>query len=1017
MQEINYQSSLFYKNIKSYPPKDLNPGSEYLQLAKWEKEKCLDGINIGGIHLPGTLYYSLNHSYIDVEQEDGTMAMLLPTLRDTDWEIHKAYNEAKEHREGLIMGSLRQIGKSTLLATLATHELFLKEKSEVVALFATKTDRESFTKKLQNQLTYNTEFLVVPNIDKDLTRTDVRFGFKTADNSVFTYSQLFMLLTDEGRNTQISAGKLLPNKTKVFYQGKEGNIEDCRIGDRIFGKDGKLTTILGVYPQTDVKMFEMTLSDGRKIVSCEDHLWTVERIDWAGSRNQTLSTKELFHTYKRSWFNSKTGEPSESNRYKILKHKCLNYKAQAVTIDPYYLGIFLGDGTALSPNIFTNIEPDVIKYCNDYAISLGCTLISKGEHHRISTDLYINPLNQLFRGYNLIGNKHIPDAYFYNSKEIRLELLRGIMDTDGTIDTTGRIELCLSDGNLVTDCIKLIRSLGINCSVTESEASYRKNGVYFKCKNRFRIYLGTVAEEIVFNCPRKIERQNKRNTKISMQYGVSIVNIVPVENGDGVCLEVNNKDKLFLAGDFIPTHNTTTMALFDEIAKEKMKLVHEALIPALKSQRRDGGLRASPVYVFTGGQVEKGRDAKKVFDNPKTYYFREFGKEKKGFFLPGEYHGSFKKESTFGEYLVTKEGVKITDKEIAKMPMQVTDWEFATAELDREEAEAFKVDVESYTARKMYFPRNTSDIFISGENNIFSHLHGNFEKLLVYLDEKVRGYEVVDFEEQNGKVITVPSKKKILTEFPTENLASHELDAGVVILSHPRYVRGTKLYVEGADVYNVDKTGESPSLGSWYIIQREVADYTDPFNDRIVAYYNGRTDIKRFRQTLLLAMKYYGAEVGAITLLHEAADDNTTQWFDDKKLAFMLEDTYTLNKEITPNSKANNAKGLRPTLGNQTYYLGRLLEYCEEELPDGKLGLWRIPDPYLVRQCMNFDGNLGDKDAIVGMGHALTHLYKEKKFLRPLQTTDTPEEESRKRKERKSAFGVTSFKGARKRVI
>ena len=66
---------------------------------------------------------------------------------------------------------------------------------------------------------------------------------------------------------------------------------------------------------------------------------------------------------------------------------------------------------------------------------------------------------------------------------------------------------------------------------------------------------------------------------------------------------------------------------------------------------------------------------------------------------------------------------------------------------------------------------------------------------------------------------------------------------------------------------------------------------------------------------------------------------------------------------------------------------------------------------------MNFDGNLGDKDAIVGMGHALTHLYKEKKFLRPLQTTDTPEEESRKRKERKSAFGVTSFKGARKRVI
>lgn len=660
MQEINYQSSLFYRNLKNKPPKDLKPDSDYLQLVAWEKQKCIEGLNINGLHIPGTIYYALNHSFIDVEQEDSSLKMLLPTLRDTDWEIHTGYHSAKVEKKGFIMGSFRQGGKTTTLVTLATHELFLKEKSEVVALFSSSIDKESFTKKLQNQITYNTDFLVVPSLDKDLSSTNVRFGFKTPDNSVFTYSELFMLLTDEGRKTQVGAGK------------------------------------------------------------------------------------------------------------------------------------------------------------------------------------------------------------------------------------------------------------------------------------------------------------------------------------------------------------TTTMVIFDEIAKEKCKLVHEAIIPALKSQLRGGGLRASPMYTFTGGDVKKGQDARKIFENPESFYFKKFGTEEKGFFLPGEYHGLFKKSSTFGEFIEKKTGILIEEPEISEMPMLVTDWPYAKQELDREEEEAFKTDMESYTARKMFFPRTTKDIFISGENNIFSHLHGEFEKLLNYLEDKVKEYDIVDFVDKDGVITAVPSKKPILTTFPADSLSYSELDTGVVIISHPRFVRGAKLYVAGADVYNVIKAADSSSLGSWYIMQRETADYEDPFNDRVVAYYNGRSNLRQFRETLLITLKYYGASVGAATLLHEAADDNTTQWFDDKNLGYMLENSYSLNKEINPNSDTNNTKGLRPTKNNQNYYLNRILEYCEEELPDGRKGLWRISDPYLVKQLMSFEGNLGPMDAIVGFGHTITHLYKEKKFLRPLRTSDEPQEEVKKFKRSSGAFGRTS---------
>jgi hypothetical protein len=127
-------------------------------------------------------------------------------------------------------------------------------------------------------------------------------------------------------------------------------------------------------------------------------------------------------------------------------------------------------------------------------------------------------------------------------------------------------------------------------------------------------------------------------------------------------------------------------------------------------------------------------------------------------------------------------------------------------------------------------------------------------------------------------------------------------------------------------------------------------------------------------------LKYYGAEKGSITLLHEAADDTLTQWFMDKRIGYWLEDSYQLAKKIFTATTAFAAKGLRPTTRNQAYYIGKMLEYLEEELPDGRKGLWRIKDKLLVKQLLSFEGNLGDHDTLVGFGHTITHLYKEKNY-------------------------------------
>jgi hypothetical protein len=101
----------------------------------------------------------------------------------------------------------------------------------------------------------------------------------------------------------------------------------------------------------------------------------------------------------------------------------------------------------------------------------------------------------------------------------------------------------------------------------------------------------------------------------------------------------------------------------------------------------------------------------------------------------------------------------------------------------------------------------------------------------------------------------------------------------------------------------------------------------------------------------------------------------------DKKIGHWLENTYQLSKQIANNSRAHAAKGLRPTTKNQGYGLGKLLDYLEEEMPDGRKGLWRLKDALFVKQLLRFEGDLSDCDSIVGNFHAIIHLFKDRSYV------------------------------------
>jgi hypothetical protein len=435
---------------------------------------------------------------------------------------------------------------------------------------------------------------------------------------------------------------------------------------------------------------------------------------------------------------------------------------------------------------------------------------------------------------------------------------------------------------------------------------------------------------------------------------------------------------------------------YDEIGKGPFKEAWDAVLPAFTGSY---GIRNSAFFAFTGGQVEKSLNAEKFFMNPKANNLLDINGT--GRFMDGTHRASFKKSMPFTEYLL-KTGVAVKPgSELDLLTCDVTDYDEANRILDEESENLLKSgETESYNKHKIYYPRKISDMFLKEGANPFSDLSVHLEQLYEYLGTQEYHTQTYKLEESGDEVIATPVDQHY-------DPFSTNLDQPIVILDKPRDVENNvKVFVAGLDSFNVNKTGQSPSIGSFYVMRKATSDYSDPFQETMVAWYNGRKDINDFREKLRLTLKYYGAEKGAITLLHEAPDDTLTQWFMDKKIGYWLENTYQLAKQIFSNTKAFAAKGLRPTTRNQDYYISKIRDYLTEELPDGRLGLWRIKDKLLVKHLLSYEGKLGDKDTLVSFGHALVHLYKERNYIpRVSEKTEKPVSASEIAKAYSSGFG------------
>jgi DNA gyrase/topoisomerase IV subunit B len=253
---------------------------------------------------------------------------------------------------------------------------------------------------------------------------------------------------------------------------------------------------------------------------------------------------------------------SFKRKLKGIRGECVNWEHQEVLLEPYILGLWLGDGMKSGYAYSCDEENDqeIMNYLNEWGknndASFKQSSYNKYTHYISSIDNFRNkgqaPLKKILSKYNLVNDKHIPREYLINSKEIRLRLLAGIIDTDGYVCNDGTIEISQSTKHkrLVDDIVYLSRSLGFYTYVSDKITNYNYKESGEKAK-AYRIKISGDTIIIPTLLPRK---QSTSTTQYNMRNSTGTIQIkeIPHENYVGIGIDGNSR---FVINDFTITHN------------------------------------------------------------------------------------------------------------------------------------------------------------------------------------------------------------------------------------------------------------------------------------------------------------------------------------------------------------------------------------------------------------------------------------------------------------------------------
>lgn len=356
-----------------------------------------------------------------------------------------------------------------------------------------------------------------------------------------------------------SMGKDQPLYSKIKTTNGWTTMGDVEVGDEIASIDGGKNIVLNTFPQGIKDVYEITFSDGRSTRCGVGHLWRVYNRKW--NEPKVVTTSDLIEYIDK---------PSYKNRIYIDLVSGDFGKKSEPEIDPWLLGFLIGDGCFKKSSVmFSTDNKESIKRVKK-SIPEACSVVHAGKYdYRITTKRgQKNPILDSIRKIGLSGlrswEKIIPDSLMRADKETRLELLRGLMDSDGWCEKSGSTRYSTSSRVLSVQIQNLVRSLGGLCRIIEKKTSYSYKGqerigrLHYVCNIRID------SPGILFHVTKKKQRaNNSRHVRLN----ISSINYVGKE--ETKCIQVSHPSATYITDDYVVTHNTAlVMTIMRRLAKD-----------------------------------------------------------------------------------------------------------------------------------------------------------------------------------------------------------------------------------------------------------------------------------------------------------------------------------------------------------------------------------------------------------------------------------------------------------------
>jgi DNA polymerase III subunit gamma/tau len=398
-------------------------------------------------------------------------------------------------------------------------------------------------------------------------------------------------------------GKAQPLDAEILTSTGYKLMKDMKVGDAVFGEDGKIHHVVGVYPQGKKQVYRIWFSDRTSTECCIDHLWNV-RPRLSSRHYKTVSVRWLLNQQLRT--------EKQEHSFEIPVALPLEFESsKELPLDPYLLGVLIGDGGLTGGGIEVSLyETDIYEKVSKLVSLYQCNL----EPHTVGSNDYditsnVDGCNYIRRALKLLDlfgkkstEKHIPKEYLFGSIADRTKLLQGLFDTDGCVENGTLFTFSTSSEQLMVDMKFLLQSLGCTCTVVpKKNCGYKDtDGNFVNCANSWRFTIKTPKHLEIFTSKKHYSRYKEYKHKVFVHKYITEIEYVGEKECQ--CIMTDNLTGLYLTNDCIVTHNTTTARVFASVINAQVIELDGASHNGVEHIR---DLRNDVLYQPTDGKSKK----------------------------------------------------------------------------------------------------------------------------------------------------------------------------------------------------------------------------------------------------------------------------------------------------------------------------------------------------------------------------------------------------------------------------